>query len=54
MKEKELVSDMYSCLNIVINELNSISINKLDNVDIMRKIISLLPQRKIWEHRSHP
>jgi hypothetical protein len=45
MKENELVRDIYSCLNLVINELNSIGINKLDNVDIVRKIISLLPQR---------
>jgi hypothetical protein len=42
MKENELVRDMYSCLNLVINELNSIGINKLDDADIMRKIISLL------------
>jgi hypothetical protein len=33
-------------LNVTINELNSISINKLDDADIMRKIISLLPQQK--------
>jgi hypothetical protein len=46
MKETELVRDMHSWLNLVINELNSIDINKLDNMDIMRKIISLLPQRK--------
>jgi hypothetical protein len=46
MKENELVRDMYSRLNIVINELNSIGINKLGDADIMRKIISLLPQRR--------
>jgi hypothetical protein len=45
MKENELVRDMYSRLNLIINELNSIVINKLDDVDIMRKIISLLPQQ---------
>jgi hypothetical protein len=28
MKEKELVRDIYSHLNLVINELNSIGINK--------------------------
>jgi hypothetical protein len=34
--------------NIIINELNSIGINKLDDVDVVRKIISLLPQQRYW------
>jgi hypothetical protein len=46
MKENELVRDMYSRLNLIINELNSIGINKLGDVDIIRKIISLLPQQR--------
>jgi hypothetical protein len=46
MKENELVRDIYSCLNLTINELNSIGINKLGDSDIVRKIISLLPQQK--------
>jgi hypothetical protein len=46
MKDDELVRDMYSRLNLIINELNSIDINKLGDADIMRKIISLLPQRR--------
>jgi hypothetical protein len=46
MKEIELVRDMYSSLNLTINEISSIEINKLGDVDIVRKIISLLPQRK--------
>jgi hypothetical protein len=46
MKENELVRDMYSRLNLIINELNSIGINKLGNADIVRKIISLLPQQR--------
>jgi hypothetical protein len=46
MKENELVRDMYSHLNLTINELNSIGINKLGDADIVRKIISLLPQQK--------
>jgi hypothetical protein len=37
---------MYSHLNLIINELNSIGINKLGDADIMRKIISLLPQQR--------
>jgi hypothetical protein len=46
MKENELVRDMYSRLNLVINELNSIGINKLGDADIVRKIISLLWQQR--------
>jgi ABC-type multidrug transport system ATPase subunit len=46
MKENELIRDMYSRLNLIINELNSIDINKLGDVDIVRKIISLLPQQR--------
>jgi hypothetical protein len=43
MKDNELVRDMYSRLNLIINKLNSISINKLGDANIVRKIISLLP-----------
>jgi hypothetical protein len=46
MKDNEIVRDMYSRLNLAINELNSIGINELDYADIVRKIISLLPQQK--------
>jgi hypothetical protein len=46
MKENVLVRDMYSHLNLIMNELNYIKINKLRDVDIVRKIISLLPQKK--------
>jgi hypothetical protein len=46
MKDNELVRYMYSHLNLIINELNSISINKLGDADIVRKIISLLPQQR--------
>jgi hypothetical protein len=45
MKDNELVRDMYSRLNLIINELNSIGINKLGDADIVRKIISLPPQQ---------
>ena len=37
------VRDMYSRLNLIINELNSIGLTKLDDADIVRKIISVLP-----------
>jgi hypothetical protein len=33
-------------LNFMINELNSIGINKIGDADIVRKIISLLPQQR--------
>jgi hypothetical protein len=46
MKDNELVRDLYSRLNLIINELNTIRINKLGDVDIVRKIISLLPQQR--------
>jgi hypothetical protein len=46
MKDNEHVRDMYSHLNLIINELNSIDINKLGDADIVRKIISLLPQQR--------
>jgi hypothetical protein len=46
MKENEFVRDMYSRLNLTINELNYVGINKLGDADIVRKIISLLPQQK--------
>jgi hypothetical protein len=42
----ELVRDMYSRLNLIVNELNSIGINTLSDADIVRKIISLLPQQR--------
>jgi hypothetical protein len=34
LKENVLVRDMYSCLNLIINELNSIEINKLRDTNI--------------------
>jgi hypothetical protein len=46
IKENELVRDMYSRLNLVVNELNSIGIYKLGGTNIVRKIISLLPQQR--------
>jgi len=46
MKDDELVRDMYSHLNLIINELNSIGITKLSDADIVRKIITVLPQKK--------
>ena len=46
MNDDEFVRDMYSCLNLIINEIHSIELTKLDDADIVRKIISVLPQKK--------
>jgi hypothetical protein len=46
MKENELVRNMYSRLNIIVNELNSIDLTKLEDANIVRKIISVLPRDK--------
>jgi hypothetical protein len=46
MKDNDLVRYMYSRLNLIINELNSIGINKLGDADIVRKIISILAQQR--------
>jgi hypothetical protein len=43
MEENELVKDIYYRLNLIVNELNSVGINKIGDADIVRKIISLLP-----------
>ena len=46
MNDDELVRDIYSRSNLIINELHSIGLTKLDDVDIVRKIISVQPQKK--------
>ena len=46
INDDEFVLDMYSHLNLIINELNSIRLTKLGDADIVRKIISVLPQKK--------
>ena len=47
MNNDELIRDMYSRLNLIINELHSIGLMKLNDADIMRKIISVLPQKNM-------
>jgi hypothetical protein len=46
MENNELVKDMYSGQNHIVNELNSIGINNIGDPDVVRQIISLLPQHK--------
>jgi hypothetical protein len=36
MKENEFVRDMYSFLNLIVNELNSIDLTKLKYADVSR------------------
>ena len=47
MNDDELVCDMHSRLNLIINELHSIGLTKLDDAEIVRKIISMLPQKNM-------
>ena len=54
MNDDELVCDMYSRLNLIINELHSIGLTKLDDADIVRKIISMLLQKKLFKHHDDP
>jgi hypothetical protein len=37
---------MYFCLILIVSELNFIGINKIGDTNIVKKIISLLPQQK--------
>jgi hypothetical protein len=57
MKDNELVRDMYSHLNLIINELNSIGnsigINKLGDADIVREDYLPATTAKIWEHHHY-
>jgi hypothetical protein len=46
MNKEELVRDMYSRLNLIVNELNSIGLTKLEDADTVRRIILVLPQDK--------
>jgi len=46
MLPNELANDMYSCLNVIVNEFNSIGDTKLSDADVARKIIEVLPSHK--------
>ena len=54
MKENELVRDMCSWSNLIINELNSIGLTKLGDINIVRKIIFVLPHNKYKELSPSP
>jgi hypothetical protein len=44
MIPNELANDMYSHLNVIVNELSEIGLTKLSDEDISRKIIQVLPK----------
>jgi hypothetical protein len=44
MMPNELANEMYSHLNVIVNELNEIGLTKLSDEDISRKIIQVLPK----------
>jgi dissimilatory sulfite reductase (desulfoviridin) alpha/beta subunit len=53
MNDDELVRDMYSRLNLIVNELNSIGLTKLGDANIMRKIICATT-KEICKHHHYP
>ena len=46
MLPNELANDMYSHLNFIVNEFNSIGETKLSDADVARKIVEVLPKEK--------
>jgi hypothetical protein len=46
MMPNELANDMYSHLNVIVNELNEIGLAKLSDEDISRKIIQVHPKSR--------
>ena len=43
MLPKESTNEMYSCLNVLVEEVNGLGLTKLKPSDIVRKILSVLP-----------
>jgi hypothetical protein len=46
MLPNECCNDMFSCLNLIVKELNSLNVSNLDKGMINRKILMLLPKPK--------
>src|SRR6266542_4725152 len=44
MHHNERVNDMYSCLNVLVEEIKALNVKKITNEDVVRKIISILPR----------
>jgi len=45
MLPNEIVKDIYSHLNLIVNGLNAIGLTKVSDADVVRKIISVLPDK---------
>ena len=43
MLPRESVNEMYSCLNVLIEEVNGLGLTQMQPSDIVRKILSVLP-----------
>src|SRR5207244_12224121 len=52
MNLNERVNDMYSRLNVLVEEIKALNIKKITNEDVVRKIISILPrpEYQIMQH----
>ena len=44
MRPNERANDMYSLLNVLIEELNGLGLTQMTKPDVARKIIGLLPE----------
>ena len=43
MLPKECANEMYSCLNVLVEEVNGLGLTQLQPSDVVRKILSVLP-----------
>src|SRR5438105_13168189 len=44
MNQNERVNDMYSLLNVLVEEIKTLIVKKITDEDVVRKIISILPR----------
>src|SRR5438034_8504621 len=44
MDRNERVNDMYSRLNVLVEEIKALNVKKITDEDVVRKIISILPR----------
>jgi len=49
MLPKENANEIYSCLNVIVEELNGLGLNRMSPADVARKILCILPIKK-YEH----
>ena len=48
MLPKESANEMYSRLNVLVEEVNEIGLTQMQPSNVIRKILSVLPIDKIW------